>query len=84
MSETVWIEKGTRLRAQWFDTKMVGLAGAQMKLGATIKSVVGTVTSVRGDAPRAEDCKEIVYHVQPDDGGDVVVVKPSWVKEILS
>jgi len=84
MAETYWIEKGTRLRAEWFDTKPVALAGAQMKLGATPRSVIGTVTSVRGDAPKAEDCKEIVYYVQPDDGSDVVTVNPKWVKEVFS
>lgn len=84
MAETHWITKGTRLRAEWFDTKPVALAGAQMKLGATSRSVIGTVTGVYGDAPKVEDCEKTWYEVQPDDGGDVVRVDPKWVKEVLS
>ena len=79
----VWIAKGTRLRAEWFGVKPVGLAGAQMKLGATVRTVVGTVVGVRGDAPRAEDCTEIYFEVQPDDGGETVMVKSPWVKEVF-
>lgn len=84
MSETHYITKGTRVRAEWFATKPVGLAGAQMKLGAQSKSVVGTVVEVRGDAPNVEDCKEVFFYVQPDTGGDLIEVKHSWIKEVLS
>jgi hypothetical protein len=38
------IQVGSRIKATWFDAKMnVGLAGAQMKCGATQISVTGTV-----------------------------------------
>jgi len=83
MAETYWIEKGTRLRAEWLAAKPVGLAGMQLKFGATSRSVVGTVVGVYGDALKVEDCKDIWYEVRPDDGGDVIVVKPKWVKEVF-
>jgi hypothetical protein len=82
--ETHWIEKGTRIRAEWLSAKPVGLAGAQMKLGANFRSVTGTVVAVKGDAPKAEDCKEVFFYVEPDEGGEVVEVRHSWVKEVLS
>jgi len=79
-----WIEKGTRLRAEWLSTRPVALAGAQLKLGANVRSVTGTVIAVRGDAPKPEDCKEVFFYVEPDEGGEVVEVRHSWVKEVFS
>lgn len=47
----MWLTKGDRVTAEWMETKPVALAGVQMKLGGTLKTVTGTVTHIRGDHP---------------------------------
>jgi hypothetical protein len=47
----MWLTKGDRVTANWIETKPVALAGVQMKLGGTTKSVSGVVTHIRGDHP---------------------------------
>lgn len=77
-----FITKGTRLRAQWLQATDACLSGSQMKVGAVSREVVGTVTHVRGDHPTAP--KSIRIWVQPDDGGDEVVIEPKWIVELLT
>lgn len=85
------IVKGTRIRAQWIDAEVVGLAGVQMKFGATSREVTGVVRHIYG---LTADVPEWLY-VDPDDawdgptvtdcscGGPHVRVRPRHVVEIL-
>lgn len=79
-----YIRKGSRVRAQWFAVQdpPVSLTGMQMKVGVTERSVIGVITHVRGDHPVTPTVVDI--HVQPDDGGPEVILKPEWIKEVLS
>ena len=43
--------KGDKVKAEWLETKPVSLAGVQMKLSGTYKTVSGVVTHIRGDHP---------------------------------
>jgi hypothetical protein len=70
------ISKGMRVRAEWIDTKLVALAGVQMKAEGTRRFVEGVVTHVRGDHPT--NPTKIGIWVQPDEG-DEVVVNPEWI-----
>jgi hypothetical protein len=67
----VFVDKGMRVRAEWFDTKPVALAGAQMKLGATLRQVEGTVTHVWGDHPTKPT--KVTVAIQPDEGDEVEI-----------
>jgi hypothetical protein len=89
--------KGDRVRAQWFATHLTSLAGVQMKFGATIKDVVGTVRHIRGDHPIHPT--EVRVYLDPDldstyDGPKVdlvdctcghphVELKPAHIIEVL-
>lgn len=46
-----YLQKGDHVTAEWMETKPVALAGVQMKLGGTLKTVTGIVTHIRGDHP---------------------------------
>lgn len=48
---TSYVTKGTRIRAQWLDAHLASLAGVQMKTGAKMVVVTGTVRHVRSDHP---------------------------------
>lgn len=85
------IIKGSRIRAQWFEAKLVSLAGVQDKIGAIPCVVVGTVRHIRGDHPT--NPTTIRLYVESDDGlgnpcGKCQVreieVDPKHVVEILS
>jgi hypothetical protein len=72
---TVTVNKGSRVHAQVFKVNpMTCLSGAQMKVGATCRNIVGTVTHVWGDHPTAPTKYEIA--IKPD-GEDEEVVVPS-------
>lgn len=88
--------KGDRIRAQWLDAKLVALAGAQMKVGASGREVTGIVRHIRGDHPT--NPTEVRVFIDPDGAWDGPVVKdlvrctcghphvqikPEWVVEIL-
>jgi|SRR5580692_7406686 hypothetical protein len=45
------VNKGDRIRAQWWKAKLVPLAGVQMKFEGTPIDVVGVIRHVRGDHP---------------------------------
>lgn len=78
MTNAAYLKKGDHVRARWFgDGKAVALAGVQMKFQVSEKTVEGTVTHIRGDHPVNPTKVEI--WVQPDSGGDEVVIKPEWV-----
>ncbi len=46
-----YVTKGTRVKASWMDTKMVGLAGVQTKMEAVNVTVTGVVRHIRSDHP---------------------------------
>lgn len=87
--------KGDRVRAQWFSTHLSSLAGVQMKFGATVKEVVGTVRHIRVDHPTHPTSTRVYLDPdEPYDGPKVELVgctcghphvelKPSWIMEIL-
>lgn len=80
----VEIKKGSRVRASWLAAKPLGtfsLAGAQIKLAAKTREVVGRVTHVYGDHPT--DPKNIEVWIAPDDGGAEVQVRSEWIVEVL-
>lgn len=94
---TVQIQKGTRIHAEWSHSRMVGLAGVQMKLGATKVALTGVVRHIRGDHPTNPTA--IRFFVDPDhDDGSFeklkvelcpscghphIVVRPEWVLQVL-
>lgn len=77
------IVKGSRIRAQWFQANNPpsSVAGMQMKLGVTEKTVEGVVTHIYGDHPITPTRYEVV--VQPDGGGPEVRLKPEWIREVI-
>ena len=81
---STYIRKGSRVRAQWFAVQdpPASLSGMQMKVGVTERVVIGVITHVRGDHPITPTVIDI--HVQPDEGGPEVILKPEWIKEVLS
>jgi hypothetical protein len=76
MSNT--IIKGDWVQAEWMTTHLTCLAGVQTKFGGTLMSVAGTVLHIRGDHPT--NPTSIRLSVQPDEGGEEVLVSPAWVK----
>ncbi len=62
----VYITKGMRIRAQWWDAKLVALAGVQMKAEGSPREVVGVVRHVRGDHPT--DPTTVRLYVEAEDG----------------
>lgn len=57
---------GDRVRAEWLDHTK------------TERSVVGKVTDLRGNNPITADR----IRVQPEDGGEEVVVRPEWIVQV--
>ena len=62
----VWLTPGMLVRAEWYDGKVVPLAGVQMQMGATRRVVTGRVTPIYGHHPT--DPIEIEVHIQADGG----------------
>jgi len=77
------IVRGTRVHAQWLQVNdpLSGLAGMQPKVGATMQEVVGVVMHIRGDHPT--NPTTVRLWVQPDAGGDEVLVDPDHVVAVL-
>jgi hypothetical protein len=89
--------KGDRVRAQWFAAQTVGLAGVQMKFGASAMVLVGTIKHIRANHPTMPT--EIRVYVDPDpnepyEGEKVVLegctcghphveLRPQWIQEVL-
>lgn len=67
----VFVEKGMRVRAEWFEAQPVALAGVQMKLGAISRKVEGEVAHVWGDHPT--EPTKVTIAIQPDEGDEVEV-----------
>lgn len=87
----MYITKGTRIRAHWLQANdpPSSLAGMQMKIGMTEKSVVGTITHVYGYADSKEDHLKGVYKkmtvmVKPDDGSAEIEVDQKHIVEVLT
>lgn len=72
------IQKGDWVSAQWLEPYEAGLSGSGLKFAAQNKSVSGIVRHIRGDHPTHPT--SIRLFVEPDGGGDEVLVAPSWVK----
>lgn len=51
MTTNSYVTKGTRIKAQWLDARLVSLAGVQMKMGATMVVITGVVRHIRSDHP---------------------------------
>ncbi len=86
------IVKGTRIRAQWLETRPVSLAGFQMKLEATTREVIGTVRHIRTDNPHMPTNYRLF--VEPDVPGEgevfcetclvfETIIKPEHVVEVF-
>lgn len=78
------IKKGSRVRAHWYQAQTnppASLAGMQLKFGATERDIIGTIMHIWGDHPMNPTKYEIA--IQPDEGGDEVVVRPSWIVEVI-
>lgn len=75
------LKKGQRVQASWLQATNGSLAGMQPKVAAVQCNVVGTVKHIRGNHPTHPTSLRI--WIQPDDGGDEVVIDPSWITAIL-
>ena len=80
---TKQIVKGTRIHARWFQvTDLIPvLAGMQDKVTGEWRDVIGTVRHIRGDHP--VNPTTIGLWVEPDGGGDEVVVDTKHVIAVL-
>jgi hypothetical protein len=85
-----YIKKGDRVTAQWFDANLVGLAGMQMKVGATARSVTGVIKHFRASRPDATEAEAIFLDPDHWDGpterpygckcpNEHVHIKPAWI-----
>jgi hypothetical protein len=76
-----FLKKGDRVHAQWFQATDACLAGMQPKTGAILRDVTGIVRHIRGDHPT--NPTEIRVWVEPDEGGDEVIVNPKHIVAVL-
>lgn len=91
----VAIQKGSRVRAEWFDTDIDNtcLSGAQMKSAAVAHSIIGTVRHIRSNDEqfKPENCW---VFVEPEDGSGTiqcqkcgvkeVKIRVAWIREVIS
>jgi len=75
----VTLHKGDWIQAEWLEPNEGCLSGNQMKFSAETKQVSGIVRHVRGNHPTHPT--SIRLFVEPDGGGDQVLVAPDWVKK---
>jgi hypothetical protein len=75
----IYVAKGDWVRAEWLETTSGCLSGSQLKVAARSRSVSGTVRHVRGDHPTHPT--SVRLFVEPDGGGDLVLVNPTAVAE---
>lgn len=81
---TNYITKGTRIRAEWMQAQTnppASLAGMQMKFGATLHQVTGTVRHLYGDDP--VNPSKAVFYVQPDEGEEGKMCETCGVREVV-
>jgi hypothetical protein len=78
MESNPTIMKGDWVHAAWFEATDACLSGTQMKVEAKMREVRGTITHIRGNHPT--EPTSIRIWVQPDEGGDEVVIEPQWIK----
>ncbi len=71
-----YLQKGMKVKAQWFETELKSLSGVQMKTGATMKTTEGVIVSIRGDRPTAPTSIRITL-----DNGNVI--EPGWITEVI-
>jgi len=76
--EDEMITKGDWIQAEWLEPQEAGLSGSALKFAAEGKRVSGIVRHIRGDHP--SNPTSIRLFVEPDGGGEQVLVAPSWVK----
>lgn len=75
------VAKGDWIRAEWFKVGgSEGLSGSRLKVKAHRYEVRGVVKHIRGDHPIRPT--SIRLFVEPDGGGDLVLVNPANVKEL--
>lgn len=73
---TTGVSKGNRIEARWLgDGKVVPLAGMQLKLQVSERSVRGVVKHLRGDDPIAPSV--IRLYVDPDESWTGPTVRPA-------
>lgn len=78
-----FLQKGDRVHARWLHAKtdLSSLAGMNFKFEATDREVVGIVRHIRGDHPT--NPTSIRVWIEPDAGGDEVVVDPGHIIAVL-
>lgn len=81
-SSSSMLMKGDWVHAVWLVPTNACLSGSQIKTGAEVAEVRGTVTHVRGNHPT--EPTSIRVWVKPDGGGPEVVIEPSWIKTFKS
>lgn len=86
------LQKGSRIRAEWFDAEpfKASLTGMQVKTTATVRSITGTVRHIRSNDEKFSPENATLF-VESDDGSgnpcpkcgvNEVQVKPAWVVEV--
>lgn len=73
------IKKGDWVLAEWFEPNESCLSGSQLKFAVRHKYVNGIVRHIRGNHPTQPT--SIRLFIEPDEGGEEVLVAPSWVKK---
>jgi hypothetical protein len=88
---SVFVTKGMRIRAKWFEARLESLSGGVPKVGAVEKVVTGVVRHVRGDHPT--DPKTVRVYVESEDGLGVpcgrcqvreMEIHPEHIVEVLN
>lgn len=91
----VTIQKGSRIRAEWFKAEpfdKAALTGMQIKTTATAISITGVVRHIRSPTPDFNPATTEVF-VEPDDGTGMpcakcgvneVQIKLTWIVEVIS
>jgi len=90
------VQKGSRIRAEWFDTDLftASLAGVQLKTTGRPKSITGTIRHMRTNDPNwAPENVVLFVELDEDDGTGThcdkcgvmeVQIKPSWIREVIA
>ena len=89
------IQKGSRIRAEWFEADPFGkaaLTGMQLKTMATVRSVTGTIRHIRSNDPKFAPENSVLF-VEPDDGTGTpcakcgvneIEIKPALIVEVIT
>lgn len=89
------IQKGSRIRAQWFKANsLASLAGTQLKMAATMHEIVGTIRHIRSNDPAFPPDKTMLFvELDEDDGTGTlcekcgvkeIEIRPTWIVEGIS